>query len=152
MVERLSSGLRLEPPLAALLYQRGVETVEAAQKFFNPSLSDLHDPFLMLDMKVAIERIERALDSGERIMLYGDYDVDGTSAVSLLYNFFSTYSKDIMFYIPDRYAEGYGISHRGIDYAADNGVKLIITVDCGIKATQEVEYAAAHGVDFIVTD
>ncbi|MEG0724460.1 MAG: single-stranded-DNA-specific exonuclease RecJ [Mucinivorans sp.] len=151
-VEQLATTLRLEPPLAALLYQRGVTTVSQAEKFFAPSLQDLHDPFLMLDMNVAIDRIDRALDNGERIMLYGDYDVDGTSAVSLLYNFFSTYSKDIMFYIPDRYAEGYGISHRGIDYAADNGVKLIITVDCGIKATEEVAYAAKHGVDFIVTD
>lgn len=151
-VQQLACGLEIEPPLASLLHQRGVTTLESAERFFAPDLSHLHDPFLMKDMDIAVERITSALDKGERIMLYGDYDVDGTTAVSLIYNFLSAYSCDIMFYIPDRYAEGYGISQKGIDYAADNGVKLIITVDCGIKAASEVEYAVSRGVDFIVTD
>lgn len=148
----LARALELDPPLAALLAQRGQTTVAAARQFFNPSLDQLHDPYLMKGMNEAILRIERALVGGERVMFYGDYDVDGTTAVSLLYNFFSSYWSDMMFYIPDRYAEGYGISHKGIDYAADNGVTLIITVDCGIKATEEIAYAQSRGVDFIVTD
>lgn len=151
-VQQLARGLGLVEPLATLLYQRGATTIEQAERFFAPSLDNLHDPFLMKDMDIAVQRIERAIANGERIMLYGDYDVDGTTAVSLLYNFFSTYSEGIMFYIPDRYAEGYGISQKGIDYAADNNVSLIITVDCGIKATDEVAYAASRGVDFIITD
>lgn len=151
-VDELARSLALARPLAALLYQRGATTVAAAERFFSPSLSNLHCPMLMRDMDRAVDRLARAIDNGERIMLYGDYDVDGTTAVSLLYNFLSDYSCDLMFYIPDRYAEGYGISQKGIDYAADNGVKLIITVDCGIKATDEVAYAATRGVDFIVTD
>lgn len=151
-VELLAAGLGIEQPLACLLHQRGATDLALAADFFAPDLKNLHDPFLIKDMDRAIERITSALQKGEKIMLYGDYDVDGTSAVSLLYNFFSDYSTDIMFYIPDRYAEGYGISYKGIDYAADNGVKLVITVDCGIKATQEVQYAASRGVDFIITD
>lgn len=148
----LARALELDPPLAELLIQRGQTTINSAQQFFSPSLNQLHDPYQMKGMARAIERIERALANGERIMFYGDYDVDGTTAVSLLYNFFSSYWSDMMFYIPDRYAEGYGISHKGIDYAADNGVTLIITVDCGIKATEEIGYAQSRGVDFIVTD
>lgn len=152
-VNSLAAALQIEPPLAALLIQRGVDTVAKAEKFFNPSLGDLHDPFEMKDMDRVIERIERAISEGERVMIYGDYDVDGTTATSLLLNFFNEkWLEKMMYYIPDRYAEGYGISEKGIDYAADHGVKLIITVDCGIKAVAEVEYAASRGIDFIVSD
>ncbi len=151
-VDELARVLQIEPPLATLLIQRGVTDREKAERFFSPRLSHLHNPFEMKDMQRAIERIERAIELEERVMIYGDYDVDGTTATSLLLNFFGEWLDRMMYYIPDRYAEGYGISQRGIDYAADHNVKLIITVDCGIKAVSEVAYANSKGIDFIVTD
>lgn len=152
-VERLSAALGIAPVLANLLVQRGIDTVEKADKFFNPSLSDLHDPFLMKDMDKAVERIEQAVRNGEKIMVYGDYDVDGTTAVALMYKFLRQIGhKNLLFYIPDRYTEGYGISIKGIDYAARKGVGLVITLDCGIKATEKIVYAKQKGVDFIICD
>ena len=152
-VEVLASSLGLSPVLANLLVQRGIETPEAAAGFFNPSLGDLHDPFLMKDMDKAVERISRAVADGETIMVWGDYDVDGTSAVALLYIFLRRLGhENLMFYIPDRYTEGYGISIKGIDYAKAHGVSLIVTLDCGIKAVEKVAYAKEQGIDFIVTD
>ncbi len=152
-VETLSAALGLSPVLADLLVQRGIETPQAAEGFFNPSLDDLHDPFLLRDMDKAIDRITRAVETGETVMIWGDYDVDGTSAVALVYSFLRRLGhENLMFYIPDRYTEGYGISIRGIDYAAAHGVSLVITLDCGIKAVEKVDYAAGLGIDFIVTD
>lgn len=143
----------LSPVLADLLVQRGIDTVEKAEKFFNPQLSDLHDPFLMKDMDKAVERVERAVNNGEKIMVYGDYDVDGTTAVALVYKFLRSLGHtDLLFYIPDRYDEGYGISVKGIDFAAKKGVGLVIALDCGIKATEKVLYAKSKGVDFIICD
>lgn len=150
---QLSRDLSIELPLAHLLFQRGINNTEEADKFFNPRLENLLDPFLMQDMLTAVERIDRAIRQGEQMMIYGDYDVDGTSAVALLYNFISRLSKEEpLFYIPDRYAEGYGISEKGIDYAADNGATLIITLDCGIKANSKVAYAKSRDIDFIICD
>lgn len=151
-VEFLSQQTGIEPRLANLLVQRGVETLEQVEQFFNPRLEDLHDPFLMKDMLKAVQRLDRAIESRQRIMVYGDYDVDGITAVSLVYNFLIERTPDVLFYIPDRYAEGYGVSQKGIDYAADNGVSLIITLDCGIKAVQRVEYALERGIEFIICD
>ncbi len=152
-VERLSAALGITPVLANLLVQRGIDTVEKADKFFNPSLADLHDPFLMKDMDKAVERIGQAVRNGEKIMVYGDYDVDGTTAVALVYKFLRQIGhKNLLFYIPDRYTEGYGISIKGIDYAARKGVGLVITLDCGIKATEKIVYAKQKGVDFIICD
>ncbi len=152
-VELLSTALGLSPVLANLLVQRGIETPEEAAGFFNPSLDDLHDPFLLKDMDKAIDRITRAVAEGETVMIWGDYDVDGTSAVALLYSFLRRLGhENLMFYIPDRYTEGYGISIKGIDYAKAHGVSLVITLDCGIKAVEKVDYASSLGIDFIVTD
>ena len=145
--------LNLHPVLANLLVQRGIDTVERVRKFFNPQLDDLHDPFLMKDMDKAVERIEQAVRNQEKIMVYGDYDVDGTTAVALVYKFLRHIGhKNLSFYIPDRYTEGYGISRKGIDHAARKGVSLIIALDCGIKATEKVVYAKSKGVDFIICD
>ena len=139
--------------LANLLVQRGIDTVEKADKFFKPSLADLHDPFLMKDMDKAVERVEQAVRNNEKIMVYGDYDVDGCTAVALVYKFLRQIGhKNLMFYIPDRYTEGYGISVKGIDLAARKGVGLIIALDCGIKATEKIVYAKSKGVDFIICD
>ncbi len=151
-VEQLAETLEIEPTLATLLLQRGINDKQKAERFFNPSLENTYDPFLLKDMDVAIERIERAIANRESVMVYGDYDVDGITSTALLLNFFSSYIEKMYYYIPDRYAEGYGISQKGIDYAATNNVKLIITVDCGIKAVEEVKYANSLGVDFIVSD
>ena len=152
-VAAMASALRLSPVLANLLVQRGIDTVEKAEKFFNPSLADLHDPFLMKDMDRAVARVEDAVRAGEKIMIYGDYDVDGCTAVALVYKFLRQIGhKNLMFYIPDRYTEGYGISIKGIDLAARKGVGLIIALDCGIKATEKVVYAKTKGVDFIICD
>ena len=141
------------PVLANLLVQRGIDTLEKAKKFFNPQLSDLHDPFPMKDMDKAVERVERAVRNREKIMVYGDYDVDGTTAVALVYKFLRQIGhKDLLFYIPDRYTEGYGISTKGIDHAARKGATLIIALDCGIKAIEKVDYAKRKGVDFIICD
>ena len=152
-VEALASALRIPPVLANLLVQRGIDTEEKAHSFFNPQLSDLHDPFLMKDMDRAVERVEAAVRNQEKIMVYGDYDVDGTTAVALVYKFLRHIGhRNLLFYIPDRYTEGYSISVKGIDYAARKGVTLIIALDCGIKATEKVAYAKTQGVDFIICD
>ena len=152
-VEALSSSLQMSPVLTNLLVQRGIDTVEKARKFFSPSLRDLHDPFLMKDMDKAVERIEKAVNEEETVMIYGDYDVDGTTAVALVYKFLSQIGhKNLLFYIPDRYVDGYGISIRSIDHAVRKGVKLVIALDCGIKAVEKVAYAKEKGVDFIICD
>ena len=151
-VRRLSQELNIHPKLGSLLVQRGVTTFEEARTFFRPQLTDLHDPFLMKDMDKAVERINRAIKNHEGIMVYGDYDVDGTSAVALVYSFLKSICKKLIFYIPDRYNEGYGISYQGIDTAKKHGVKLIIALDCGIKAVEKVEYANKLGIDFIIGD
>ncbi|MBL7923416.1 MAG: single-stranded-DNA-specific exonuclease RecJ [Bacteroidia bacterium] len=152
VVNRLAAELRINKILVNLLVQRGVQTYEEAKKFFRPSLDDLHDPFLMKDMDKAIERIGEALARKEHILVYGDYDVDGTTAVSLVYTFLKTYSGNIHYYIPDRYKEGYGISRQGIDWAKENGYSLIIALDCGIKSVDKIDYARELGIDFIICD
>ncbi len=152
ITNKLSEALNVDIVLANLLAQRGVKSFVEAKDFFRPSLDSLHDPFLMKDMDKAIERIEKAVKAGERIMVYGDYDVDGTTAVALTYAFLRDFYDKIDFYIPDRYKEGYGISLEGIDFAAKNNISLIIALDCGIKAINQVNYAASKGIDFIICD
>ena len=152
VVKKLAEALGVDEIIATLLVERGVTTYEEARCFFRPSLDQLHDPFLMKDMDRAIARINEAVRRHERILVYGDYDVDGTSAVALVYSYLSTFHRNIDFYIPDRDSEGYGISFKGIDYARDTGVKLIIALDCGIKAMEQVAYAAGFGIDFIIGD
>ena len=152
-VAKLAAVLRISPVLANLLVQRGIDTVEKADKFFKPSLADLHDPFLMKDMDKAVERVEQAVRNNEKIMVYGDYDVDGCTAVALVYKFLRQIGhKNLMFYIPDRYTEGYGVSIKGIDYAAENGFSLMLITDCGIKAVEKVKYANSRQVDIIICD
>ena len=151
-VGRLSAELGVDPVLASLLVQRGVITFEQARSFFRPDLSELHDPFLMKDMDRAVERLRKAIVSGEKILVYGDYDVDGTTAVSLVYSFLRKITPNLDFYIPDRYDEGYGVSIKGINWAAENGFSLIITLDCGIKAIDKVRYAGEKGIDVIICD
>ncbi len=152
-VAAIASHIGISPVLANLLVQRGIDTVEKAERFFDPQLAYLHDPFLMKDMDRAVARVEQAVERNERIMVYGDYDVDGTTAVALVYKFLRQIGHtNLMFYIPDRYTEGYGISRKGIDIAAKKGVKLIIALDCGIKAVEKVDYAKQKGVDFIICD
>jgi single-stranded-DNA-specific exonuclease len=151
-VKHLQEALGVVRPIANLIVQRGIKTYDQAKAFFRPSLEDLHDPFLMKDMGNAIDRIEQAIENQEGLLIYGDYDVDGTTAVSLVYSYFRKYFKNIEYYIPDRYREGYGISRQGIDYAADNGHRLIIALDCGIKAVDKVEYARSKGLEFIICD
>ncbi|MCK5137527.1 MAG: single-stranded-DNA-specific exonuclease RecJ [Bacteroidales bacterium] len=152
VIASLTRDLGIDKPLARLLIQRGINTYEEARAFFRPDLANLHDPFLMKDMDVAIQRIEEAIKAGEKVMVYGDYDVDGTTAVALVYSFFKDKFKEIDYYIPDRYAEGYGISLKGIDYAAQQGFSLIIALDCGIKAVDKIEYARKLGTEFIICD
>jgi len=152
IVEELAKQLTIEPSLCNLLVQRDIKDFETARNFFRPELSHLHDPFLMKDMDKAITRIEKALGSGEKILVYGDYDVDGTTAVALVYTFLKGYAKNIEYYIPDRYAEGYGISFKGIDYAAANDFSLIIALDCGIKSIDKIDYANERGINFIICD
>ena len=151
-VSRLSSELGIDPVLAQLLVQRGINTFEQARSFFRPSLDNLHDPFLMKDMDKAVERVHRAIESGERILVYGDYDVDGTTAVALVYSFLRRLTRNVIFYIPDRYDEGYGLSLKGIDWAHSQNVNLIITLDCGIKAIDKTLYAREKGIDVIICD
>ena len=151
-VGSLSEALNINKHLANLLVQRGVKTFDEAKNYFRPSLKDLHDPFLMKDMDKAVERINTAIEKGEKIMIYGDYDVEGTTAVSLVYSFFRTFYKKVEFYIPDRYSEGYGISYKAIDFARSEGVTLMITLDCGIKAVAKVDYAREKGLDIIIGD
>lgn len=151
-VAQLSAELGIDPVLASLLVTRGVHTFEEARSFFRPSLSALHDPFLMKDMDLAVARLEKAVAFQEKILVYGDYDVDGTTAVALVYSFIRRLTSSVDFYIPDRYDEGYGVSKKGIDWASDNGFTLIITLDCGIKAIDKVKYAADKGIDLIICD
>jgi single-stranded-DNA-specific exonuclease len=151
-IKEIRDALKVDRIVAELLLQRGIETFEAAEAFFRPKLENLHNPFLMKNMDLAVNRLEIALQNEEKILLFGDYDVDGTTAVALLYGFLKNYSPTIDFYIPDRYAEGYGISFQGIDYAAENGQSLIIALDCGIKALDKVNYAKEKGIDFIICD
>ena len=150
--DRLASQLGLSPVVCLLLVQRGLTTVEEVKKFFKPSLNDLHDPFLMPDMEKAVKRLNKALGNKEKILIYGDYDVDGTTAVSLVYKYLRPYSSALDYYIPDRYDEGYGISYKGINYARENGITLVISLDCGIKAIEKIEYAKQLGIDFIICD
>lgn len=151
-VDTLSNQLTIDKSLAKILVQRGITNFEDAKYFFRPQLTHLHDPFLMKDMEKAIVRIEEAIINGEKILVYGDYDVDGTTAVALTYQFFSQFAPDISFYIPDRHSEGYGISTQGIDYANEHGFSLIIALDCGIRSVDKVDYANILGVDFIICD
>ena len=153
-VEEIVKALGIDKNLATLLVQRGVTTFDEAKTFFRPDLSQLHDPFLMKDMDKAVDRVLQAINNGEKLLVYGDYDVDGTTAVALVYTYLKPFfkKKKIEFYIPDRYEEGYGISHKGIDYAAEHGFKLVIALDCGIKAVERIEYANSKGVDFIICD
>ena len=153
-VEEIVKVLNIDENLATLLVQRGITNYEEAKTFFRPSLSQLHDPFLMKDMDKAVERVLQAINNGEKVLIYGHYDVDGTTAVAVVYTYLKPFfkKKKIEFYIPDRYEEGYGISIKGIDYAADNGFKLVIALDCGIKAVERIEYANSKGVDFIICD
>lgn len=153
--DKLVEELGLSPVVALLLVQRGITSAEEVKKFFRPSLNDLHDPFLMPDMDKAVRRLNKALGNKERILIYGDYDVDGTTAVSLVYKYLRTCTfsaNQLDYYIPDRDDEGYGISYKGIDYAKENGITLIISLDCGIKAIDKVEYAKSKGIDFIICD
>ncbi|MFW5757400.1 MAG: single-stranded-DNA-specific exonuclease RecJ [Bacteroidota bacterium] len=150
--KKLSESLSIDGILARLLVQRGVKSFLEAKDFFRPSMDNLHDPFLIKDMDKAIERIEKAIVNNERIMVYGDYDVDGTTAVALTYSFLKDFHQNIDFYIPDRYKEGYGISLEGIDFAKKSEVKLIIALDCGIKAMNQMQYASDKGIDFIICD
>lgn len=152
IVNHLSELLGVEKPVALLLAQRGIESFEQARDFFRPSLEKLHDPFLMKDMDLAVLRIEKALKQGENIMIYGDYDVDGTTSVALVSSYLKTYYPNVATYIPDRYDEGYGVSFKGIDFAADNEISLIIALDCGIKAIDKVTYASEKGIDFVICD
>ncbi|WP_242926318.1 single-stranded-DNA-specific exonuclease RecJ [Pontibacter vulgaris] len=152
VVSSLADSLKISPTLAGILCQRGICTFEEAKAFFRPALTDLHDPFLMKDMDRAVDRLNEALHQSEKILVYGDYDVDGTTSVALMYSFLRQYTHQIEFYIPDRYKEGYGVSTQGIEYAAENGFKLIISLDCGIKSADKVAYATELGIDFIICD
>ncbi|MBB1192977.1 single-stranded-DNA-specific exonuclease RecJ [Flavobacterium sp. SOK18b] len=151
-VKHLAKALNVEDFVATLLVQRGITTFEEARSFFRPSLDNLHDPFLMKDMDKAVSRIETAIENGENILVFGDYDVDGTTAVSLVSSYLKTYYPNVATYIPDRYDEGYGVSFKGIDFADDNEFTLIIALDCGIKSIDHVNYAKAKNIDFIICD
>ncbi|MBQ5741697.1 MAG: single-stranded-DNA-specific exonuclease RecJ [Bacteroidaceae bacterium] len=148
----LANELGISPILGKFLLDRNIRSVSEAKRFFRPQLSDLHDPFLYTDMDVAVDRLNQALGHKERILVYGDYDVDGCTAVALVYKFIQQYYSNIDYYIPDRYEEGYGVSYKGVDYAYETGVKLIIVLDCGIKAIDEITYAKEKGIDFIICD
>lgn len=152
VVIELSKSLQIDEKIAQLLVQRNVINFEQAKNFFRPQLSDLHDPFLLQDMDVAVARIEKAIESGENILVYGDYDVDGTTSVALVSSYLLEKYPNVATYIPDRYTEGYGVSVQGIDFAEDNGFSLIIALDCGIKALEKVTYAKEKGIDFIICD
>ena len=151
-VKHLAKTLNVEAFIATLLVQRGIETYEEARRFFRPALTDLHNPFLMKDMDKAVERIELAIKNQENILVFGDYDVDGTTAVSLVSSYLKSYYPNVATYIPDRYDEGYGISFKGIDFADDNDFSLIIALDCGIKSIDHVVYAKEKNIDFIICD
>ncbi len=148
----LGKELNISPILALLLQKRGITKADEAKRFFRPHLTELHDPFLMNDMDKAVDRLNLAMGRKEHILVYGDYDVDGTTAVALVYKFIRQFYSNVDYYIPDRYEEGYGVSHQGVDFAHENGVKLVIVLDCGIKAVEEVSYAKSLGIDFIICD
>ena len=150
--EQLASEVGVHPALGHLLFQRGFTTPQEAKRFFRPQLTDLHDPFLMNDMQEAVDRLNEAMIRKERIMVYGDYDVDGCTAVALVYKFLRDFYPNVDYYIPDRYDEGYGVSKKGVEFAAESGVSLIIVLDCGIKAIEEIAYAKELGIDFIICD
>ena len=152
VVSSLQESLGVAPIIATLLAQRGINTFEEAKQFFRPQLSDLNDPFLMKDMDLAVNRLHTAISGNEKVLVYGDYDVDGTTAVSLMYLFLKNKCSHVEYYIPDRYEEGYGVSYKGIDYAKSNGFTLIVCLDCGIKAVEKVAYAKDQGIDFIICD
>jgi single-stranded-DNA-specific exonuclease len=151
-VDLLAQQLNIDTSLAQILVQRGIATFEEAKDFFRPQLNQIHDPFLMKDMELAIARIDKAISGNEHILIYGDYDVDGTTSVALAYSFFSQFTENIEYYIPDRHKEGYGISTAGIDYAASKNTRLIIALDCGIKSNDKVSYATTLNIDFIICD
>lgn len=151
-VQHLQNELQVDEIIATLLVQRGIETFEQAKTFFRPTLEDLHNPYLMKDMDLAVNRIEKAIQNKDNILVFGDYDVDGTTAVSLVSSYLKTIYPKVDTYIPDRYDEGYGISYKGIDYAEDNGISLIIALDCGIKSIDHIDYATNKGIDFIICD
>ena len=150
--KELGDKLSISPILAQLLIKRGISTESGAKRFFRPQLADLINPFLMKDMDIAVDRLNDAMGRKERILVYGDYDVDGCTAVALVFKFLQQFYSNIDYYIPDRYEEGYGVSKKGIDYAKETGVKLIIILDCGIKAIEEIAYAKSLGIDFIICD
>lgn len=152
IINQLSNELSIDTTLAALLVNRGIVSFDDAKFFFRPKLEHLHDPFLMMDMDIAVKRIDQAISNKENILIYGDYDVDGTTAVSLVFSYLKTHTQNLATYIPDRYEEGYGISYQGIDFADDNNITLIIALDCGIKAIEKVSYASEKGIDFIIGD
>ena len=152
IINQLSNELSVDTTLAALLVNRGIVSFDDAKNFFRPKLEHLHNPFLMMDMDIAIKRIDQAISNKEHILIYGDYDVDGTTAVSLVFSYLKTHTQNLATYIPDRYEEGYGISYQGIDFADDNNITLIIALDCGIKAIEKVSYASEKGIDFIIGD
>jgi single-stranded-DNA-specific exonuclease len=151
-VEQLSSDININPVLSSVLIQRGINNYQDAKAYFRPSLSDLHDPFLMEDMDIAIERLNRAIHNGENILIYGDYDVDGTTSVALVFSYLKKIYSNVFYYIPDRYVEGYGISKKGIEWAVKNNISLIISLDCGIKAVEMTELANSKGIDLIICD
>jgi single-stranded-DNA-specific exonuclease len=151
-MHELTEALSVSPVISTLLYQRGIRTFDQARAFFRPDLSRLYDPFLMTDMEKAVERLQQAFKNKEKILVYGDYDVDGTTSVAMMYTFIRRYHEDVDYYIPDRYTEGYGISLAGVDYAIQHGVSLIIALDCGIKSVEKVAYASKNQVDFIICD
>ena len=151
-IEHLEQVLNIQPLLAGLLAQRSIKTYDQAKRFFRPSLYSLHDPFKMKDMNRAIERIEKAIQHQQRILIYGDYDVDGTTSVALVFSFLKKFYSNLDYYIPDRYEEGYGISYKGIEYAHQHNVSLIIALDCGIKAAKKIDYANSKNIDFIICD
>ncbi len=151
-VETLSAAINLNKTLTGILIQRGIKSYDVSKKFFRPQYENLHDPFIMKGMATAVERIENAFKNNEKILIYGDYDVDGTTSVALVSGFFGNLYPNIDYYIPDRYTEGYGISFMSIDWAAKNNFSLIIALDCGIKAVDKVKYAKDRGIDFIICD
>jgi single-stranded-DNA-specific exonuclease len=152
IVKQLQQSLNVDEAIATLLVQRGIETFEDAKHFFRPSLEHLHDPYLMKDMDKAVTRILKAIEDGENILVYGDYDVDGTTSVALMSSYLKTKTANVATYIPDRYDEGYGVSYKGIDFADDNDFSLIVALDCGIKALDKIDYAKEKGIDFIICD
>ena len=152
LIEQLQHELKVERIVAQMLVNRGIKTYEEAKQFFRPSLTDLHDPFLMKNMEKAVERLQKAVKNKEKVLIYGDYDVDGTTAVALMFGFLKSYLNECAYYIPDRYKEGYGISEKGVQFAKENGFTLMIALDCGIKAVEEAELAKSLGIDLIICD